>query len=475
MRRCVVLYNSADDVNISLLVDDKLVLNCVGNYSLDRFLLNTKINELDVIYKPYVSSSVPENGYKIGNFFQDFIGKVCVISNDDVNNLVDASRMYKIPNLKVYNYLDIIADKFKNHDKVIVLSEWSHNIVALVYLEYGQIVDFKKSNLSKLTLMLSRFREKYRCDVLEDLSTYNYMEVMNSVCNIKDIDSHKKLFISHLPYVLENKGVSLLDQFTQHITNVGKVFEDEYEDIDDKTSSSTGGYVKDFIKRDDKVISEDETPIKPKKQSSNKGLGGFFGKLFGKKRGKSEEGFDFSSYDDDYEQALRMESDRYLAQGYTDIPYRPSRSSVVALTKTGPMDYIFYAVMTVLVSCILLGTIFGAVYKGKLSYLRADADFLSRTKNQRQLNLTLAEESHSSPASNVAELVNISLPESYELDSVSYTGDSYKVNINSLHKNDSLSDVKKSLPSDFVVSDVSNNGKDSKDSRFVYALTLVRP
>ena len=49
MRRCVVLYNSVDDINVSLLVDNKLVINCVGNYSLDRFLLNTKIDELDVI------------------------------------------------------------------------------------------------------------------------------------------------------------------------------------------------------------------------------------------------------------------------------------------------------------------------------------------------------------------------------------------------------------------------------------------
>lgn len=467
MRRCVVLYNSVDDINVSLLVDNKLVINCVGNYSLDRFLLNTKIDELDVIYKPYISNSIPENGYKIGNFFQDSIGKVCVISNDDVNNLVDASRVYKIPDLKIYNYLDIIADRFKSHDKVIVLSEWSHNIVALVYLEFGQVVDFKKSSISKLTLMLSRFREKYRCNVLEDLTSYDYIEVMNSVCNIKDVDSHKKLFISHIPYVLQNKGISLLARLKQNISPVENIFKDE-EDLDSSLTDKSDE------QSENKVIKRKVAKKESFKKSNNEGLGGFFSRLFGKKRGKSEEGFDFSSYDDDYEQALRMESDRYLAQGYVDMQYRPSRSAVVALTKTGPMDYVFYAVMTILITCILLGTVFGAVYKGKLNYLRADADSLNRMKTQRELNLTLAEESYSSPASNIAELANISLPADYELDSVSYTGDSYKINVNSLNKNDSLSDVKKSIPSDFVVSNISNNGKDSSNSYFVYALTLIR-
>lgn len=459
MRRCVVLYNSADDVNVSLLVDDKLVINCVGNYSLDRFLLNTKIDELDVIYKPYISNAVPENGYKIGNFFQDSIGKVCVISNDDVNNLVDASRIYKISNLRVYNYLDIICDKFKSHDKVIVISEWSHNIVALIYLEFGQVVDFKKSNIQKLTLMLTRFREKYRCNVVEDLTTYNYMTVMNSICNIDKVDSHRKLFISHLYYVFENKGINLLDKPKQ-VSNLADSVTNE-DAIDESLVNSSSTNPND--KSNDKKSS--------KKTKSAKG---FFGRLFGAKRGSSEEGFDFSSYDPDYEQIMRMENERYLAQGYVDMQYRPSKSAVVALTKTGPMDYVFYAIMTVLATCILLGTIFGAVYKGKLNYLRADADSLNRMKSQKELNVQLAEESSSSPASYVAELVGITLPDSYGLDSVSYTGDSYKINVSSVSENDKLSEVKKSIPSDFVVSNVTSNGKDSSDSHFLYALTLVK-
>ena len=57
MRRCVVLYNGVDSCNISILADNKLVLNCNGRYNLDRFLHNTSIDDLSVVFKPTVCNS----------------------------------------------------------------------------------------------------------------------------------------------------------------------------------------------------------------------------------------------------------------------------------------------------------------------------------------------------------------------------------------------------------------------------------
>lgn len=458
MRRCIVLYNGVEDTNISVLMDNKLVLNCNGKYSLDRFLHNTNIDDLSIIFKPTVCNSVPENGYRVGSFQQDSSVKVCVVSNDDVNNLVDMSRIYKIPSVKLYNYMDIISDKFSSHGKVIVVSEWSSNLVALFYLESGVILDFKKTNTQKLSATLSKFRAKYKCMVLDNNGNYDYLSLHSNIPNIKTVDNHKKVFISHLDYVLNHDGVNLLEGKKAN-ANID-LAEDEHEDDENLES----------LLPNSPDIEDDEHEEKSKKKKKV----GFFGKLFGK--GGKDQGFDFSSYDDDYEHSLRMENARYMKQGYdADIQYLVSGRNAIAVSKSGPFDFIFYAVLFVLLSCIIFSAVLGAVYKGRVNLLSSNVDFLQSLNNSRKVNVELAQEAPKSPANKFAELVAMQVPNGGTIDSVSYTDETYQVNVNIDSEQDASESVKQSVPSSFVASSVKKSKVGDSPNLYTYAITLSCP
>lgn len=455
MRRCVVLYNGVDSCNISILADNKLVLNCNGRYNLDRFLHNTSIDDLSVVFKPTVCNSVPENGYRVGSFQQDSSVKVCVVSNEDVNNLIDMSRIYKIPNIRLYNYMDVISSKFSSHGNVIVVCEWSSNLVALFYLESGVILDFKKTNIQKLSTTLSKFRSKYKCRVLEDNNNYDYVSLHASVPNITSIDNDKKSFISHLNYILNNEGINLLESGNALPKNID--FEEKEEESDDLDS----------LLGVDNGDSDDE--VKP----SGKKIG-FFGRLFGK--GRKDQGFDFSSYDEEYEHSLRMENARYMRQGYDkDIQYITTGRNAIAVSKSGPMDFIFYAVLFVLLSCIIFSAVLGAVYKGRVGMLSSNVDFLQSLNNSRKYNVELSKEAPKSPVNKISELLAMQAPSGGTVESVSYTGETYQVNVNIDSEQDMSESVKKSVPSNFVASSVKKSKLDSASNLYTYAITLSCP
>lgn len=453
MRKCVVLYNNVDTCNISILTDNKLVLNCNGHYNLDRFLNTTNIDDLSIVFKPTICNSIPENGYRIGSFQQDSSVKVCVISNEDVNNLVDMSRIYKIPSVKLYNYMDIISSKFSSHGNVIVVCEWSSNLVALFYLESGVIMDFKKTNIQKLSTTLSKFRSKYKCMVLEDSNNYDYVSLHASVPNIGTIDNDKKPFVSHLNYVLNNEGINLLETKKSLPNSID--FE-EKEDSDD-LDSLLGNQHEEEAK---------ETP-------SGKKVG-FFGRLFGK--GRKDQGFDFSSYDEEYEHSLRMENARYMRQGYDkDIQYLSTGRSAIAVTKSGPVDFIFYAVLFVLLSCIIFSTVLGAVYKGRVGLLSSNVQFFQSLNNSRKHNVELSKEAPKSPVNKISELLAVQAPNGGTVESVSYTGETYQVNVNVDSEEDLSESVKKSMPSNFIASSVKKSKVDSSSNLYTYAITLSCP
>lgn len=453
MNRCVVMFNNTDDVNVSILSDNKLIMNCVGNYNLDKFLHNTNIDELSVIFKPTVVNSVPENGYRVGTIRQEVTTKVCVISNEDINNLVDLSKVYKIPNVSIYNYMDIICDKFKDKGKAIIVADWSSNLVALFYLESGVILDFKKTNTQKLTATLSRFRTKYKCMVLEDMGNYDYLLLHNTISNISTVSSENKAYISHLNYIMSNQGFNLLDAR--------------------KPSPNVDDILVDFEKESEVSPPNDvvEDNRRDSKGSSSKG---FFGKIFG--RNKSDSTFDFASYDEDYNASLMRENQRYMKQGYTDdIQYLVTGRDAISVHKSGPFDFIFYAIVTILISCILFSAVLGTVYKGRVGLLSSNVDTIQSLNSDRQRNIELSKNSPSSPASKVSTLISFKPNEESTVSSVAYTGESYQVAVDVNSDADLTNEIKDSVPEGFVVSSIKKNVSSTIANGFSYALTLSTP
>lgn len=462
MRKCVVLYNGTNNLNVSVLVKDNLVLNCNGDFNIDRFLHSTNVDELLVIFKPSICNSIPENGYKIGSFKQESSVKVCVISNEDVNNLVDLSRLYKVPKLSIYNYMDILCDKFKDHSKVIVISEWSSNLVALFYLEMGVILDFRKTNLQKLSVTLGKFREKYKCSVLEDMAIYDYFSLCSHIKNIKQIDNSKKAFLSHLYYVLDNKGIDLLSSNNDSVYDIN-------ED-DSETSSLINPSYETNEDLSDYEVEEDEDSSE---QPSDEKKSGFFGRLFGKK--SKAEIFDFEAYDEEYEKSLTREHARYMKQGYSANEYVRMGRSAISVEEKGPFDYIFYAALIILLFCITFSSILGLVYKGRVDLLGSNVEYMNSFHSIKQENIQLAQQAPDSPAVKVAELATLDSSKEINVESIAYTGENYQVNLNSSDPSVTDETLKNSLPSGLQASSVKKSVIDEDAGLYSYAIILIKP
>ena len=274
MIRCVMLYNNSENCNITLLNDDNVVVNCMGNYSLDSFLFNTGVNSLHVIYKPSIENAVPENGFKIGNVSLNNVLKSCVISNEDVKRLPFLS-LYGIEDVRLYNYLDLVADRYKTEENILVVFEWIGNIVGVAHIQMGEILEFRRVAEEKLTAVLSKLRDKHNCNVVQFNSGFDITGCYCNIHNLKLVDKDKQIFLSHIPYVIENKGIEILeDKKAKSILNAFNDKEGEDYSIYNTSSDDESNYEV-ALDLDNNIRSNViNTPVKKL---------GFFARLFEKK------------------------------------------------------------------------------------------------------------------------------------------------------------------------------------------------
>lgn len=456
MRKCICFCHNLNTCTISLMVDNKLVYTHSGEIELGRYLNGTSIDELDVIIKPSIAKTIPEDGFRLGEFSQDGASRVCVISENDITNLVEVSKLFEIPNVKVFNYLDVVSSKFSNHDKVIVLIEWVDSTTALVYLEFGVIKAFKLSAESKLSYNISRFRDKYKCAILEDSNVYDFIGLRNKISNSSNINTEDREAIMHIPYVLDLKGVSIINN--QMSLNMD---DEEDGDDDDEDNNQPNPNV------------HKEQPKKKKKS--------FFAGLF-RKKSKDEllSKNKFSKYDDDFKREMELYKTSYNENStfYSNVGTIGYESDVLVVRERSVGDYLFYAIIFIISSCMVLSFVFSSVYKTKMKSLADNnqeiQSYISEMKSSEQYL-----DKH--PSSKIVDLASTELPDGCEMSTIRYEGgDVLEVEIAS---DGTLSDeleLSNSLSNDLYVSDI--NKIDSSvaqnqviNSAITYALTLVIP
>lgn len=511
MVTCIILIDSVDTINVSLMRDDKLLANYIGDMSISHFI-NDKIDCLKVMFKPSLCNSVPDDGYKLDNVSVNNVNKNCVISYDDFKNL--SSLCVKVKDIEIYNYIDVYKSTFKDRDRVVIVDSWSKSLASVIYMEFGSIVDFRRVSYSKLSPIIHKFSEKYNCfDVINACRTFDYVGLNSVIGNLSEVDKDRVSSLKHLVHCLETEGISILE------TNEFLNWSEDSEDIDpsnaveSKEEFNENHYSKKLKENDFEVESniddkeetffEDNSDIIEPSMNQEVKVG-FFAKLFGKKSkqidNNNKSNFDklkdrepkskpsrktnrkdskFSQGDDSeptFKDELGEDEEDGFENYFSQVAVGDHRSSRRSngfnpnVRKYSGVDYAFYIgfIMFFCVSLIFGGLQF--IYKEKVGILSDSYSSAIKMKNQMESNVEISSTPAESPVVKISQLNKLSLPSSYKIISVNYTGQDYKV-VLSISDSDSIDDFKSFLPDSLVISQI--DPKSSDDGSKIYDITLV--
>lgn len=492
MVTCVVLIESVDSLNVSLIRDDKLLVNYIGDLPISHFI-NDKIDCLKVIFKPALCNSVPEDGYKLGNINVNGVNKDCVISYEDFNNL--SSFSCKIKDIQIYNYLDVCKSLFQDKDKVLVVDSWSKSLASVLYIEYGSVVDFRRVRHNKLASVIRKMSDKYGYfDTINANNFYDIIGLKVALSNLDQVPKERLPFMKHLGHCLETKGIEILEGEHESLN--------WQEEDDDQSSVDYDGYDSDgdiarFLRKENKDSSEDyyarnlegedfevESDFEDEYEDEevvDKSLAammreteeaaslGFFARLFGKKKTPSKKNYrveenkasggkngpsrfsKYAEYDED--------EDEYENVSFSQIAVGDHRASRKSngnnpnVRNYSAVDYAFYVSFIVFVSCALIFGGLQFIYKEKVNLLSSTYGSAVKMKNQMQTSVSLAENPASSPAIKVSLLNNLSLPSSFNMLDIDYSGNEYTVTL-SIDVADNIDDFASFLPDGIVLSKI---------------------
>lgn len=481
MRRCVVMYNSSDVINVTLLRDGCVLANFVGKFPLDSFLMNTDIEELDVLCKPTVWTSVPENGFKLSTIEVENQPKTCVVSKDDVENLINFSSIYGVKKVNMFNILDLVSHRFERMGKILVLVEWTPSTVGIVYLDSGKILDFKVVNVSVLTSSLSKMRARYGCGVEQFNDRYDMLEFKSCISNIDHMSRDKIPHIAHVPFVIDSgKGVTVLDRDCNK-----NVLELLSSSVNDDLAKNLGLNDEDDL---DLGIAKSEVASTLTLPKSNP-VKAFFGMLFGTKdskpnkevkdkktkvgkKGKKDKGQDpnnpNSNVDTNIEPSVKSErtklknsddnDDEYfsqLAKGpLTDSVLRNSRGHNPSVRKSTSATYVvIYSVMGMTMLCIVIMTLLNFAYVGNRMVMAGVRDSVVNNKNLMETSVRLAEDPNKSPALKISQIDSIVLPKGYKISNIDFSGTEYTVTVGVSGSND-INVMSTYIPKDLIISTI---------------------
>lgn len=508
MVTCVILIDSMDTLNVSLIRDDKLLVNYIGDLPISHFI-NDKIDCLKVIFKPTLCNSIPEEGYKLGLVSVNGINKECVISCEDFNSL--SSFCSKVPNIEIYNYLDVCKNLYKDKDKVLVVDSWSKSLASVVFMEFGEIVDFRRIKYNKLPYVISKMSEKYGYfDVINSHKFYDIIELKSAISNIDRIERSRLSSIKHLSYCLSTSGINILEKenttlewSTEEDDNPNNQVKDYYsrkleEESFEVASDLDEEYEEEF----------EESPSMDDSYEEEEKIG-FFARLFGKKKkvnnlSKSNtpsKNFRVEEFEDEdgtvikvksrkqkHSANSRFSSNAELSDDEYDDEYDEdeSRFSQIAVgdhrssRKTGGynpgvrkyngVDYAFYISFIVFFSCALIFGGLQFIYKEKVGVLSNSYNSAVKMKNQMQASVEISDNPANSPTVKVSQLSNIALPNSYNIDNVDFDGSGYKMTV-TVSLSDNIDQFSSYLPEGIVLSKITE--KSSDENSKTYDIVLV--
>lgn len=513
MVTCIVLIESVDSLNVSLIRDDKLLVNYIGDLPISHFI-NDKIDCLKVIFKPALCNSVPEDGYKLGNINVNGVNKDCVISYEDFNNL--SSFSCKVKDIQIYNYLDVCKSLFQDKDKVLVVDSWSKSLASVLYIEYGSVVDFRRVRHNKLASVIRKMSDKYGYfDTINANNFYDIISLKVALSNLNQVPKERLPFMKHLGYCLETKGIEVLegeheildwrDEEDDQSNNV--YYGEESSDVDRFLRKEDKGASEDYYARnlqgedfevesdfedeyeDEEVV--DKSLAAMMRETEESASLGFFARLFGKKKktpssknfkvdenkikgGKNSGPSKFSKYAEyDEDENDEDENDEVRFSQIAVGDHRTSRKSNGRNSNVrnySAVDYAFYVSFIVFVSCALIFGGLQFIYKEKVNLLSSTYGSALKMKNQMQTSVSLAENPASSPAIKVSLLNNLSLPSSFDMLDIDYSGNEYKVTL-SIDVADNIDDFASFLPEGIVLSKIVP--KISNEMTKLYDIILV--
>lgn len=511
MVTCVILIDSVDTLNVSLIRDDRLLVNYIGNLPISHFI-NDKIDCLKVIFKPTLCNSVPEDGYKLGLVSVNGINKDCVISYEDFNSL--SSFCSKVPNIEIYNYLDVCKNLFKDKDKVLVVDSWSKSLASVLFMEFGNIVDFRRIKYNKLPYVISKMSEKYGYfDVINAQKFYDIISLKSAISNIDRVDRGRLSYIKHLGYCLETSGIDILEKEN---TSLGWSNEDENDNDSVKDYYARKLDEEDFevasdLDEDDSddYVGDEESPSMEEVSYAEEKVG-FFAKLFGKKSSKKsspsktnkpKKNFRVEEFEDEDGTVIKVKSRKpnktsnsrfsanaELSDGEYDDEYDEdeSRFSQIAVgdhrssrktsgynpnvRKYSGADYAFYVSFVAFLSCALIFGGLQFIYKEKVGVLSNSYSSALKMKNQMQASVEISENPANSPTVKVSQLNNIALPNSYKIDNVEFDGTQYKITV-SVSPTDNIDQFSSYLPEGIVLSGITEES--SNENGKTYDIVLV--
>lgn len=450
MRRCICLYKDVNVTNISLMSNNVLVANKCSNDSVMNYLNSSHIDEVSVILKPNVVTEVVDGSYLIGDFLGDTgTRNLCVVSENTINSLTDVGHKYGIKSMKVYNYIDVVCSKFKKDEKIIIVSPWNNSLVALIYSEFGIARDFKLSSESRLASLIGRFRSKYNCRVVEDISAYDYVGLKDVVTNLDEVDKEKRCLLAHIPYVFYNKGIDLLKPkpvFSAVVNPMEKMYIEDYSVDDD--------------------VDDDDLPPEPSVKKS-----GFFSGLFKKNKPTVTKSVATGPSED-----LRRDYNEYLNTNLSNVSYAGYGQNALALKESSTSDILLYGVLIVVVTCIILSFCFNGLYRMRISNMVENVETIEKFANEKESSVNMAS-SDSQVGSVLTKVISSDLPENCVITSARYDTDGYSVQVASSNDAIESGDIKSSLPSDLKIADIDKNPANinSKGVKYtsLFAVTII--
>lgn len=508
MVTCVVLIDSIDSMNVTLLRGDKVLCHYIGNLPISHFI-NNKIDVLKVVFKPTLCNAVPEDAFKIGNVLVNGVNKDCVISYKDFNNL--SSLIGKVDSIEIFNYIDLYKDLYGDKDDVVVIDSWNKSLASIVYIKFGQILDFKRVNYSNLANTLGKFAVKHKChNIINGVKSYDYVGMSSSISNLDQIDKSRIPFLKHLPSCLEYTGVEIREKSeildwsdgskdsgasSYYSKNIGA------QDFDLDSSTDIEDVEEDelYNNQEEEEVYEEEEPKKvgffsrlfggskkPKKEVSKKKKnfvvddseqvntkkpkGAVNRKSKKSKDSKFSEPSRFSS-DDDFSFDDELDDSRFsqLAVGDFRSSRKPNGFNPNA-RDYNTVDYLFYIGF---ICFVCLAFIFGGlqfIYKEKVGVLNDTYTSTMLMKKKMESSVGVSEDPANSPVTKVSQIKSLSLPNTYVLNNIEYNGSDYRLTL-SIDEKDSIDNFGEFLPSGLKVSNITL--RDELDGKKIYDISLV--
>ena len=510
MVTCIILVESMDTLNVSFFKGNRLLANYIGNLPISHFI-NDRIDCLKIMFKPDLCNFVPEDAYKLDNINVNGVSKSCLISCNDFKNL--SSLCSKVRDIQIYNYLDVYESVFRDRDKVVVVDSWSKSLASVLYIEFGQILDFRRIRYSNLGNAINKICKNYNCySVVNAGKVFDYVGMNSVISNLNQVEKERLSSLRHIQYCFENQGIAVLEDTPSLDWSDGEeggnsLFSPQ-EDYYARNLNDHDFNVESDYEEHEEEVGYEEPPRKL----------GFFEKLFGSKKNKpskkAPKGKGLSKarkgkkqIEDEQEEIQEVkpkvktkpsrkvkpkkepvnEGSKFADENYvdeSDVSDYKSRFSQLAVDdsshasngkkpsvrKFDIYDKLTYIGGSVFLIVVITFLTLHVKFNGELDSMNANLSGAIRLKNHIASNVEFSSDPVDSPTLKVSQLKSMALPSSFKVQNITYDGVDYSMSV-AVGEKDNIDDFSSYLPKGFKLSKI--EPKKLEENSKIYDIILA--